>query len=182
MLILYTCVSYTHSDPVHLPALCAPVLWYYGNCHARGCPMAHIEYEESPKMSPDQTPSPHKDGELSPPRGPQRRITGVVWNGTPTKRRIWLQKMSSAHWSFNDPLNDIVKAQQEEQTEAPCPALPNSQHCSPRLCSLTHWMRVWPHAAAWAKLLTVASLKNSLLPTSFLCRVTRHSSASCYLS
>lgn len=43
-------------------------------------------------------------------------------------------------------------------------------------------LRVGPHAAARAMLLTVTSLKNSLLPTSFLCRVTRHSSASCCLS
>lgn len=42
-------------------------------------------------------------------------------------------------------------------------------------------LRVGPRAAAQATLLTVASPKNSLLPTSFLCRVTRRSSASCCL-
>lgn len=69
--------------------------------------------------------------------------------------------------------NDIVKAQQEEQTEAPCPALPNSQPDT---------LRVGPRAAAQAMLLTVASLRNSLLLTSFLCRVTRRSLSSCCLS
>lgn len=42
-------------------------------------------------------------------------------------------------------------------------------------------LRVGPRAAAQATFLIVASPKNSLLPTSFLCRVTRRSSASCCL-
>lgn len=73
-----------------------------------------------------------------------------------------------------------MKAQQEEQREAPCPPLPNSQPRSPPLCSLAH--KVGPRAAAQAMLLRVISLKNSLLPTSFLCRVMRCPSASCCLS
>lgn len=63
---------------------------------------------------------------------------------------------------------------------SPGPPLPNSQPHSPPLCSLAH--KVGPCAAVQATILRVISLKNSLLPTSFLCRVMRRSSASCCLS
>lgn len=103
-----------------------------------------------------------------------------VWNITPRRWHIWLQKMPSAHRSFNDPHNDTVKSQQEEQAEAPCPAFPNPQPCFPCLNCGTRG--AGPRAAARSALLAVTSLKNSLLPTSFLCRVTRRSSASRCLS
>lgn len=128
---------------MHLPVLYAPVLWHYRNCHAKGCPMAPTEYGEPQNVSWSDPFSTQGWWVQSHPRGLWRRIIVMIWNVIPRKRHTWLQKMPSAHWSFNDSPNDIVKAQLEEQTEAPCPALPTSQPCSPPPCSLAHWE--WDH-------------------------------------
>lgn len=45
----YTAASATHDDSLHPPALCAPIFWHDGNCHARDCPSLPMNMTTAPK-------------------------------------------------------------------------------------------------------------------------------------